>query len=306
MPNESLMAWILFNACVLALLALDLWGFHRRAHGTGVRQALIASAGWIGLAAAFALGVWFCRGRLRALEFTTGYLVEESLSIDNLFVFLLIFRYFRVPPQWQHKVLFAGILGALLMRGAFILAGVSLLRRFDWIAYVFGAFLVYMGAKLVFAGQVQVNPEGNPLLRIFRRRMRMTPDYVEGAFLVKREALYVTPLLLVLLAIEASDLLFAVDSVPAVLAVTRDPFIAYTSNVCAILGLRSLYFALAAMLERCAGLHYAVSAILVFIGARMLLAKFYTLPIGLTLGVVAGVLAASVVWSLLVPESCTT
>jgi tellurite resistance protein TerC len=301
MPNESLTAWVLFNAFVLGMLALDLGVFHRRARTIGFREALISSIGWIALAAAFALGVHFWLGRARALEFATGYLVEESLSVDNLFVFLLIFRYFRVPARWQYKVLFAGIVGALVMRGAFIFAGVTLLRHFHWMAYVFGAFLVFTGARLAFTGKAELNPDRSVLVRMFRRCFRLTPDNIEGSFFVRWEALYATPLLLTLLALEATDLLFAVDSVPAVLAITRDPFIVYSSIIFAILGLRSLYFVLAGMLERFAGLHYGVSVILVLVGAKMLVAQFYVISTGIALGVVAGVLAASVAWSLVLP-----
>jgi len=302
MPSEPLLVWILFNAFVLVMLALDLGVFHRRARAIGLREALLSSAGWILLAAAFAVGVHFWLGRARAIEFTTGYLVEESLSVDNLFVFLLIFRYFRVPSHLRHKVLFWGILGALLMRGAFILAGVTLLRQFHWIAYVFGAFLVYTGAKLALAGKAEVLPEQNVVVRLFRRWFGMTPEYVGDGFFVRREALCATPLLLSLLALEAADVLFAVDSVPAVLAITRDPFIVYSSNVFAILGLRSLYFALAGLLEWFAYLHYGLSAILIFIGAKMLISEFCPISTGIALGVVAGVLAASVMLSLILPK----
>jgi tellurite resistance protein TerC len=296
------MQWILFNLFVLVMLALDLGVFHRRARTIGFREALLSSAGWVTLAAVFAVGVHFWLGHARALEFTTGYLVEESLSVDNLFIFLLLFRYFRVPSHLQHKVLFWGILGALITRGAFILAGVTLLRHFHWIAYIFGAFLIYTGAKLAVTGKAAVSPEQNVVVGWFRCWFRFTPDYAGDQFFVRRETLYATPLLLAVLAVEATDVLFAVDSVPAVLAITRDPFIVYTSNVFAILGLRSLYFALAGMLEWFAYLHYGLSLVLMFIGTKMLLAEFYPIPVGIALGVVGGVLAVSVALSLIVPK----
>jgi tellurite resistance protein TerC len=246
--------------------------------------------------------VYFWHGRGPTLDFVTGYLIEQSLSVDNLFVFLLIFRYFRVPAPHQHKVLSCGIVGALVMRAIFILLGVSLIHRFAWIIYVFGAFLVYTGIQLFRHKEMQVNPEGNLLVRVLRRWIPVTPDFVEGKFLVRRKGLYATPLLIVLLVVETTDLLFAVDSIPAVLAITTDPFIVYTSNVFAILGLRSMYFALAGMMEAFHYLHYGLSVILVFIGAKMMLTKFYPIGTHVALSVVAGVLVISIVASLLHPS----
>ena len=257
---------------------------------------------WIALAAAFAVLLYFWRGRAPGLEFITGYVIELSLSVDNLFVFLLIFRYFRVPVVHQHKVLFWGILGALLMRGIFVLVGVGLIRQFHWIVYLFGAFLVYSGFQFFREESVEIHPEKNPVLRLFRRWMPVTEDYEGGKFFVRRAGLYATPLLVVLLVVETTDLLFAVDSIPAVLAITLDAFIVYTSNIFAILGLRSMYFALAGMMEFFHYLHYGLSVVLIFVGAKMLVSHYYKIPTGAALGVVAGVLLVSVLVSVVHPK----
>jgi tellurite resistance protein TerC len=296
--SHELIFWIAFNTFVVLMLVLDLAVFHRKAHQVRFREAIAFSIMWISLAAIFAVGVYFWRGRTTALEFTTGYLVEESLSVDNLFVFLLIFRYFRVPGEYQHKVLFWGIVGALVMRGIFILAGVALIQRFHWIIYVFGIFLVYTGAQLLRSGEKEIHPEQNPVLKLFRRLMPVTKDYEGGKFIVRRRGLYATPLLLVLIVVETTDVMFAADSIPAVLAISHDPFIVYTSNVFAILGLRSMYFALAGLMEAFHYLHYGLATILMFIGVKMLLSGYYKIPTGVALGVVGGVLVLSVVLSL--------
>lgn len=300
--HEPIWFWVVFNAFVLLLLLLDLGIFQRRAHTIRFGEAMLFSAFWVLLAAGFAVGVYFYRGRGQALEFTTGYLVEEALSADNLFVFLLIFRYFKVPGIYQHKVLFWGILGALIMRGLFIVVGVGLIHRFHWVIYVFGAFLIFTGLKLLRSGQAEVEPEKNPVLRLVRRWIPVTPDYVDGKFWVREPGLFATPLLLVLLVVETTDVMFAADSIPAVLAISRDPFIVYTSNVFAILGLRSLYFALAGMMDLFHHLHYGLAVILSFIGVKMLLSEIYPIPTGIALGVVAGVLAISIASSLLFPK----
>jgi len=294
--------WILFNLFVLAMLVLDLGVFHRRAHRVKFREALAWSAMWIALAAAFAVLLYFWRGHVVTLEFVTGYVIELSLSVDNLFVFLLIFRYFRVPALHQHKVLFWGILGALLMRGIFVLVGVGLITQFHWIVYLFGAFLVYSGIQFFRQESVEIHPEKNPVLRLFRRWMPVTEDYEGSKFFVRRTGLYATPLLVVLLVVETTDLLFAVDSIPAVLAITLNAFIVYTSNVFAVLGLRSMYFALAGMMEVFEYLHYGLSAVLIFIGAKMLVSHYYQIPTGWALGVVAGVLLVSVLVSVVRPK----
>jgi tellurite resistance protein TerC len=285
------------------MLGLDLGVFHRRAHTVKFREALVWSLVWIALAASFAVAIYFWHGRTPSLEFVTGYVIELSLSVDNLFVFLLIFRYFQVPPGHQHKVLFWGILGALIMRAIFIAAGVGLIQRFHWIVYVFGAFLVYSGIKLFRQGEAEIHPEKNPVLRLFRRWVPVTKDYEGDKFFVRRTGLFATPLLVVLVVVETTDLLFAVDSIPAILAITRDAFIVYTSNVFAILGLRSMYFALAGMMEMFRYLHYGLSVVLMFVGTKMMLSHYYEIPTAVALGAVAGILLLSVVVSVLRPKS---
>jgi tellurite resistance protein TerC len=285
------------------MLVLDLGVFHRNTHTVKYREALGWSAVWIALAAIFAVVIYFWHGRTPSLEFVTGYVIELSLSVDNLFVFLLIFRYFQVPPGHQHKVLFWGILGALIMRAVFIAAGVGLIHRFHWIVYVFGAFLVYSGIKLFRQGEAEIHPEKNPVLRLFRRWVPVTKDYEGDKFFVRRTGLFATPLLVVLVVVETTDLLFAVDSIPAILAITRDAFIVYTSNVFAILGLRSMYFALAGMMEMFRYLHYGLSVVLMFVGTKMMLSHYYEIPTAVALGAVAGILLLSVVVSVLRPKS---
>lgn len=294
--------WILFNLFVLAMLALDLVVFHRRVHTVKFREALMWSGLWIGLAAVFAVIVYYWHGRAASLQFVTGYVIELSLSIDNLFVFLLIFRYFRVPSTHQHKVLFWGILGALVMRAVFILLGVGLIKKFHWIIYIFGALLVYSGIKLFRQQEAEIHPERNPLLRLFRKWMPVTKDYVGNKFFVRQPGLYATPLFIVLLVVETTDVLFAVDSIPAILAITLNAFIVYTSNVFAILGLRSMYFALAGMMELFHYLHYGLALVLIFVGAKMLASHYIELPTELALGIVAGILIVSVLASLIHPR----
>jgi len=312
MPSNWIF-WAVFNVFVVAMLALDLGVFHRHKHVVRFREAIAWTAVWITLAACFAVLIYFFGhtmvghgGRPNAqlsLEFATGYLIELSLSVDNLFVFLLIFRYFSVPRHLQHEVLFWGVLGALIMRAIFIAAGVTLLNRFHWIAYVFGGILIYSGIKLFRQHGAEIHPEANPVLRSFRKIFRVTHNYEDNRFFVRRGALrYATPLALVLIVIETTDVLFAVDSVPAVLAVTRDPFIVYTSNVFAILGLRTLYFALAGMLEAFHLLHYGLSVILILIGLKMLVSEYIQVPTTAALAAVAGVLAISIVLSLVFPQ----
>ena len=301
--KNNLLFWTLFNLFVLLMLVLDLGVFHRRARTVKFREALIWSGVWVSLAAIFALLVLSWEGHTAALEFTTGYLIELSLSVDNLFVFLLIFRYFHVSGSHQHKVLFWGIVGALIMRGIFILAGVTLIRRFEWIPYVFGAFLIYTGIQLFRHKEMEVHPEGNTLVRALRRWLPVTRDFEGNRFFVRRKpGLCATPLLVVLLVVETTDLLFAVDSIPAVLAITIDPFIVYTSNVFAILGLRSMYFALAGMMETFHYLHYGLAVILVLIGAKMLAAHYYVVPTHISLAGVAAVLGLSIMASIVFPE----
>lgn len=300
---NQLLFWILFNVFVLVMLALDLGFVQRPAHTVKFREALAWSIMWVALAAMFAVLVFFWHGRVAALEFTAGYIVELSLSVDNLFIFLLIFRYFRVAAEHQHKVLFWGILGALVMRGIFILAGIGLIRKFHWVIYLFGAFLVYSGIKLLQEEAKAIEPEKNPLLRLLRRWIPVTQDYEGEKFFVQRGGLYATPLFVVLVVVETTDLLFATDSIPAVLAITLKAFIVYTSNVFAVLGLRSMYFVLASMMELFHYLHYGLSVVLIFIGAKMLASDYYQIPTGVALGVVAGVLLISVLASVLKPEN---
>ena len=302
-----LVFWILFNLFVVAMLAFDLGALNRRSHSVGFREALAWSGVWIALAAAFAVLVLFWHGRAEALQFVTGYVVELSLSVDNLFVFLVIFRYFKVPDEHQHKVLFVGILGALLMRGVFIVAGVGLIRRFSWITYAFGALLVYSGLKLLQQRETEIHPEKNPVLRLFRRAFPVTEEYVDGQFFTRRffagkSGLYATPLLVVLLVVETSDILLAVDSIPAVLAITLNAFIVYTSNVFAILGLRSMYFALAGMMDLFHYLHYGLSVVLIFVGLKMLGSHYVYIPTEWVLAIVLFVLAASILASLANPQ----
>jgi tellurite resistance protein TerC len=298
--------WILFNLFALGMLVLDLLVFHRSGRVVRSREALAWSAMWIGLAAAFAGLVFFWQGRQVALEFVTGYVLELSLSVDNLFLFLVIFRYFSVPERHQHRVLFWGILGALLMRGFFILAGVGLIHRFHWILYLLGALLIYSGIRLGFTGEHQVNPATNPAVKALRRWMPVTDDFQGGRFFVRgwkgHPGLYATPLLVVLAVIETTDVLFAVDSIPAVLAVTLNAFIVYTSNVFAILGLRSMYFAVAGLMKVFRFLHTGLALVLILVGLKMITADYFPVPTLVTLGIVALVLLVSIAASLAFPE----
>lgn len=298
--------WILFNLFALGMLVLELRVFHRRGRVVGSSEALVRSAMWVALAAAFAGLVFFWQGRQVALEFVTGYVLELSLSVDNLFVFLLIFRYFAVPEEQQHRVLFWGIIGALVMRGCFILAGVGLIQRFHWVFYVLGALLVYSGIRLGFSGDHQVDPSKNPAVKALRRLMPVTDDYQGGRFVVRgwkgNPGLHATPLLIVLAVIETTDVLFAVDSIPAVLAITLNAFIVYTANVFAILGLRSMFFAVAGLMKVFRFLHFGLAVILVLVGAKMIAANFFPVPTLVMLGAVAGVLLCAMVASVAWPD----
>lgn len=303
MIDHPLAPWILFNLFILAMLALDLGVAQRRPHAVSVREALIWSGVWITLALAFNVWIYYTRGADTGLRFLTGYVVEKSLSIDNIFVFIMIFRYFQVPARLQHKVLFWGILGALVMRAIFIMAGVALLHRFSWIVYVFGAFLVFTGIRMWTQHDKEVHPERNPVLGLIRRFMPVTKGFDSDRFFARQKrGLALTPLFVVLLVIESTDLIFALDSIPAILAITDDPFIVYSSNVFAILGLRSLYFALNGMMSVFRFLSYGLAAVLVFVGVKMILAHIQPIPIALALGVVAAILLTSVALSLAFPE----
>jgi tellurite resistance protein TerC len=301
--SSQVWMWVAFNVFVLVMLAVDLGVLHRRAHEVRLKEALVWSGIWIALALLFALGVYSWDGPQPALEFLTGYLIEKSLSVDNIFVFVLIFSYFKVPARYQHTVLFWGILGALVMRAIFIFAGIALLQRLHWILYVFGALLILTGIKMATEKDKEIHPDKNPLLKLFRRLVPVTEDYHADHFFVKQAGHYAaTPLFIVLLVVETTDVIFAVDSIPAILGITMDPFLVYTSNVFAILGLRALYFALAGVMRLFHYLHYGLSAILVFVGAKMLLADVYKLPVGVALGVIAGILLIAVIASLMRPQ----
>jgi tellurite resistance protein TerC len=293
--------WIFFNLFALGMLLLDLRVFHRRGKVRS-REALIRSAMWVGLAAVFALIVFFWQGRQVAVEFVTGYVLELSLSVDNLFIFLLVFQYFSVPEEQQHRVLFWGILGALIMRAVFIVAGVGLIQRFHWIFYFLGALLVYSGIRLGFSGEAKVDPAKNPAVRALRRLMPVTDSYQGGKFFVRnwqgKPGLYATPLLVVLAVIETTDLLFAVDSIPAVLAITLNAFIVYASNVFAIMGLRSMFFAVSGLMKMFRYLHTGLAVILVLVGAKMIAADFFKVPTLAMLSAVALVLFVSMAASL--------
>ena len=292
--------WAAFTAFVLAMLALDLGVFHRRAHEVRLKEAAIWSAVWVGLAVAFNVAVWGWFGPTKGLEFLTGYVIEKALSVDNVFVFLVIFSYFSVPKAYQHRVLFWGIVGALVMRAVFIFAGAALLERFHWVMYVFGAVLILTGIKMLVQRNAELHPEKNPVFVLFRRFVPSVPDYHGQRFTVVRDGKrYATPLLAVLVAVEATDLVFAVDSIPAVFAVTKDPFIVYTSNIFAILGLRAMYFLLAGVMDKFRYLKVGLATVLVFVGIKMTVADLYKIPVGVSLGAVAMILAIAIVESLL-------
>jgi tellurite resistance protein TerC len=300
METSSIWLWVGFNVFVLGMLALDLGVFHRKAHVVSFREASVWSAVWIALALVFNAGVWHFFGPQKGMEFLTGYLIEKSLSVDNIFIIALIFSYFAVPEQYQHRVLFWGILGALVMRAAFIAAGAALIASFHWIIYVFGAFLILTGIKMVFTPDKGLEPEKNPVVRLVRRLVPVTDQYHGQSFFVRRNgALAATPLFLVLALVEATDLIFAVDSIPAIFAVTTDPFIVYTSNVFAILGLRSLYFLLAGVMNKFEYLKLGLAAILVFVGTKMAIVDLYKIPSAVSLAVVAAILTIAIVASLL-------
>jgi tellurite resistance protein TerC len=285
------------------MLALDLLVFHRKAHEIKLKEALIWSGVWISLSLIFNLGIYIFQGRQSALEFLTGYLLEKSLSVDNIFVFLLIFSYFKIAQKYQHEVLFWGILGALIMRAAFIAGGISLIHHFHWVIYLFGAFLIFTGIKLALEKDKEIHPEKSPVIYLFGKIMPVAKDYTGGKFFIKDAGRWLaTPLFVVLLIVETSDIIFAVDSIPAILAITQKPFIVYTSNVFAILGLRALYFAIAGVMELFHYLHYGLSVILVFVGVKMLLADICKIPIGVSLGVIAFILTASILASMRWPK----
>jgi tellurite resistance protein TerC len=310
MGTESIWLWIGFNVFVLGMLALDLGVFHRTSHVVSVKEASIWTGVWVSLALIFNTGIYFYWNTLipgssysnseAALAFFTGYLIEKSLSIDNVFVIALIFGYFAVPAAYQHRVLFWGILGALVMRATMILAGAALLKEYHWIIYIFGAFLIFTGIKMATHKDEDLHPEDNPVIKLVRKLIPVTKNYDEDRFFVRHAGkLMATPLFLVLIMVETTDLVFAVDSIPAIFAVTQEPFLVYTSNVFAILGLRSLYFVLAGVIDKFHYLKLGLAVILTFVGTKMTLVDIYKIPTPVSLGVIAAVLAIAVVASLL-------
>jgi len=294
----------LFNAGILLLLALDLFVLNRKPQQVTLRKATLSSLAWVCLSLTFNAAIWRWKGEEKGLEFLTGYLIEYALSVDNIFLFAVIFSYFRVEPQHQHRVLFWGIIGALVMRGVMIFIGVELVIRFSWVLYLFGVFLFVTGIRMAFSTEGAVDLEKNLVLRLCRRWMRVTPEAHGSRFFIRQAGVWMlTPLALVLVVIDVMDLIFAVDSIPAVFAITRDPFIVYSSNICAILGLRSLYFLLAHVMQRFVYLKFGLATVLSFIGVKMLLAGVLEIPIGLSLGIVAVCLLASIVASLFTRET---
>jgi len=301
--ETPIMFWIFFNLFVLLMLALDLGVFHRKTHEVSLREALTWTFVWISLALVFNTIIYFWRGQQQALEFFTGYLVEKALSVDNIFVFVMIFTYFQIPSKYQHKVLFWGILGALVMRVIFIFAGVALIEKFHFTIYIFGALLIYTGYKMFSHANARIDPEKNPVI-IFARKFLPVTQHLHGdSFFTRIDGKkFATPLFLVLLLIETTDLIFAVDSIPAILAITQDQFMVDTSNVCAILGRRSLYLALAGIIHRFWLLSYGLAVVLVFVGLKMVLIDVYKIPIELSLVFIATVIAASIILSFRIPK----
>ena len=300
------LGWIVFIIFVVIMLALDLGVFHRQSHVVKIKEALLWSVGWVILALIFNIGVYFFAGHEKALNFFTGYLIERALSLDNIFVFILIFNYFQVPPLYQYRVLFWGIVGAVVIRGIFIAAGIALIERFHFVVYILGVFLVWTGFKLFVEKDKKVEPEKNPVLKIFRKFMPVTNEYTQGHFFVKRSGQqWATPLFITLIVVATTDVVFAVDSIPAILAITTDMFIVYSSNIFAILGLRALYFVLAGMMEIFHFLNYGLAAILIFVGVKMLLADIYKIPIGIALDVIVAILGTSMLVSVLTKKKKT-
>lgn len=300
--NYDILHWVFFNLFIVLMLAIDLLVFSRKAHVVTMKEAVGWTIFWIGLATLFNIYIYYARGLPDALNFLTGYLIEKSLSVDNLFVFLLIFNYFQTPSTSMHKVLFWGVFGAIILRAIFIWLGIVLITKFHWMIYLFGVFLIFTGIKLWLEKDKEVYPEKNPILRIFRYFFPVSNNYEDDKFfIIKQSKYYATPLFVVLIAIETTDIIFAVDSIPAILAITYDPFLVYTSNIFAILGLRSLYFVLSHMMSLFHYLHYGLSIILVFIGVKMLLADLILIPTWIALGIVFLVLVVSITISLLFP-----
>jgi tellurite resistance protein TerC len=295
--------WAIFSVFVLGMLALDLGVFNRKAHEVHFKEALTWSIVWVTLSLAFNWWIYHQFGSEKALQFLTGYVIEKALSVDNIFVFVILFSSFAVPKIYQHRVLFWGVLGAIAMRAVFIGLGAALVSRFEWIMYVFGAILIFTGFKLMKEGDAEPHPERNPLYKLARRVMPAVPEYHgKHFFVVKDGRRYATPLFLVLIAIEATDVVFAVDSIPAIFAISTDPFIVYTSNIFAILGLRAMYFLLAGVIDKFHLIKYGLAVVLLFVGVKMVIANWFHVPIGASLGIIAGVLTLSVVASVIWPK----
>ena len=300
MESDRLVLWIAFNVFVLGMLAIDLGIFHRKAHTVSIKEAATWSTVWILLSLIFNAGIYYGWGEDKALEFLTGYVIEKALSVDNLFVFLMIFQYFGTPAIYQHRVLFWGIVGALVMRAIFIAGGAALLENFHWMIYVFGAFLIITGIKMLLHGDEKLEPDKNPVVRLFQRFVPITKEYEGQRFFVRKNGkLHATLLMLVLIVVETTDVIFAVDSIPAIFAITLDPFIVYTSNVFAILGLRALYFLLAGVMDMFTYLKIGLSLVLCFVGAKMVIVDIYKIPTGVSLGIVGGILLLAIIASML-------
>ncbi len=295
--------WIFFAVVILAMLALDLGLLNRKTHVIKMKEAMLWTAFWVTLALLFCAGIYFFYGHGKAMEFLAGYLIEYSLSIDNLFVFMLIFRFFKVPVEYEHKALFWGIFLALVTRGVFIFAGVALINAFSWVMYIFGVFLIFTGIKMALNKETEVHPDKNIAIKMLRFFIPVTKSFSGARFsVVKRGVRFATPMLAVLLALETTDILFAVDSIPAIFAITKDPFIIYTSNVFAILGLRSLFFAISGLMRLFHLLHYGLAAILCFVGVKMLIEDFFHVPVAASLMVIASILVVSILSSIIWPD----
>jgi tellurite resistance protein TerC len=300
MESDRLVLWITFNVFVLGMLAIDLGIFHRKAHTVSIKEAATWSTVWIVLSLIFNAGIYYAWGKDKALEFLTGYVIEKALSVDNLFVFLMIFQYFGTPAIYQHRVLFWGIVGALVMRAIFIASGAALLENFHWMIYVFGGFLIVTGIKMLLHGDEKLEPDKNPVVRLFQRFVPITKDYEGQKFFVRKNGkIHATLLMLVLVVVETTDVIFAVDSIPAIFAITLDPFIVYTSNVFAILGLRALYFLLAGVMDMFTYLKVGLSLVLCFVGTKMVIVDLYKIPTAVSLGVVGGILLVAIIASML-------
>jgi tellurite resistance protein TerC len=299
----QVLRWVVFIVFIVGMLILDLKVLQKKDHDIRVKEALLWTLFWIVLSLMFNVGVYFYMGPDYALEFLTGYLIEKALSVDNIFVFIIIFSYFDIPTRFQHKILFWGILGAIIMRAAFILAGVAIIQRLHWSIYILGAFLVYIGIKMAFEKEKEIHPEKNPVLRAFNKVYPVDHDYKGGNFFVRKAGKVVaTPIFVVLLVIETTDIVFAIDSIPAILSITLHPFIVFTSNIFAILGLRALYFAVSGIMKLFKYLNYGLSLILVFVGVKMLISDFYKIPVSIALSVVGALLLGSILLSIIMSD----